>query len=465
VAEQFDVVIVGARVAGSPLAALLARRGLKVAVLEQAVFPQPTLSSNVLQADSLAFLNRLGVLDRIRDTKAQFMSRSDTRLNDFRFTADFPSFDGFVGGVACIRRSVLDPILADAAAEAGADLRMGAKVTGLLEEGGRVSGVRFVRGGRESRIRARLVVGADGRESTVARLTGARRYNITPNDRWYYWTYFEGADLTVTPTFVLHRWEDRHIFAGPADHGLYIVGVSPQAHEKDAFRRDREHWLMEHVRSCEPVAEVLSDARIAEKIYGIVRFDGYFRQAAGPGWMLIGDAGHFKDPAAGRGIGDAFHQTERLAPALVKALRGPDAQIDKATARFVRWRDRHYSPFYGLANDLGRVGPLPAIVPEVVARLYGEGRIDEFLKLFSHHLHPSQVLTPGRMLAATARRVTSPERGGWDFTKEAAATLRAEARRRWSTLRPAVEAPAAPRAARGAPSDHRTTAATESGTT
>ncbi|WP_406431176.1 FAD-dependent oxidoreductase [Streptomyces sp. NBC_00631] len=460
-AEQFDVVVVGARVAGSPMATLLARRGVKVAVLEQTVFPQPTLSSNVLQADSLAFLDRLGVLGRIQDTKAQFMTRSDTRLNDFRFTADFPSFDGYVGGAACIRRVVLDPILAEEAAAAGADLRMGTKVTGLLEERGRVSGVRFVRNGVESRIRARLVVGADGRESTVARLRGARRYNVTPNERWYYWTYFEGADLTVTPTFVLHRWEDRHIFAGPADHGLYIVGVSPQSHEKEQFRRDRQRSLMEHVRSCEPVAKVLSEARIAEKIYGILRFDGYFRESSGPGWVLIGDAGHFKDPAAGRGIGDAFRQVERLVPAVLRALRGSDAEIDRATGEFARWRDRHYAPFYGLANDLGRVGPLPAVVPDVVAKLYGDGDIDRFLRLFSHHLSPNEVLTPARVLSATARRLAGPERGGWDFAKDVGTTLRDEARRRWSAFRPVFE----PTPARADLPGRRTTTLSEGGMT
>lgn len=443
-AEQFDVVIVGARVAGSPLATLLARRGVKVAVLEQTTFPHPTLSSNVLQADSLAFLDRLGVLKEIRGTGAPFMSRSDTRLNDFRFVADFPSFDGFVGGAACIRRHVLDPILADAAAAAGADVRMGTKVTGLLEEDGRVAGVRFVRGGVESRIRARLVVGADGRESTVAKLRGARRYTVTPNERWYYWTYFEGADLDVTPTFVLHRWADRHIFAGPADNGLYIVGVSPQAHEKDDFRRDRHESLMEHVRSCEPVAEVLSEAKVAEKIYGIRRFDGYFRESSGPGWVLIGDAGHFKDPAAGRGIGDAFHQVDRLVPALIRALRGPDTRIDRATSEFVRWRDRYYTPFYGLANDLGGVGPLPAIVPEVVAGMYADGDIERFLHLFSHQVSPSELLTPGRVLAATVRRLAGDESGGGAFLREVGATLRGEARRRWAARYPVLEAAAAP---------------------
>ncbi|WP_405824901.1 NAD(P)/FAD-dependent oxidoreductase [Streptomyces sp. NBC_01390] len=442
-AEQFDVVVVGARVAGSPLATLLARRGLKVAVLEQSEYLKPVLSSHVLQADALTFLDRLGVLDRIRATGAPFMSRTDTRLGDFRFVADFPAFPGFVGGAACVRRRVLDPILSDAAVAAGVDLRMGTKVTGLLEENGRVSGVRFVRGGVESRIRARLVVGADGRDSTVAKLRGARRYNVTRNERRYYWTYFEGADLAVTPTFVFHRWGDRHIFAGPADSGLYIVGVSPQQHEREAFRSNRHDSLMEHVQSCPPVAEVLAEAKVATRIYGISRFEGYFREAAGPGWVLIGDSGHFKDPAAGRGIGDAFTQAERLTPALVKALRGSDAAIDRATADFGRWRDRQYAQYYWLATDLGRVGPLPSVVPEVVARMYGAGEIGRFLDLFSHHAGPSDLLTPARVLGATARRMASPERGRPAFARELGTTLRDEVRRRWAGRRPVLEEVAA----------------------
>ncbi|KDN83857.1 NAD(P)/FAD-dependent oxidoreductase [Kitasatospora cheerisanensis] len=443
-AEQFDVVVVGARVAGSPLAALLARRGVKVAVLEQATFPQPTLSSHMLQADALAFFARLGVLDRIRATGAPFMTRTDTRLGDFRFVADFPTFPGSVGGAACIRRQVLDPILADTAVEAGADVRMGAKVTGLLEEHGRVAGVRFVHRGTESRIRARLVVGADGRESLVAKHTGARRYNVTRNERWYYWTYFEGADPAAASTFVFHRWDDRHIFAGPADNGLYIVGVSPQKGEKAAFRADRQESLLDHVRSCEPVAEALAEAKVADKIYGILRFDGYFREPSGPGWVLLGDSGHFKDPAAGRGIADAFHQAEHLAPAIVRALRGPDSELDRATAAFGRWRDRQYAEYYWLATDLGREGDLPPIVAEVAANLYAKGEIGAFLDLFSHRAGPSQAISPGRVLAATARRLASPESGRGAFVRELGATLREEVRRRRRSSRPVFEPPAEP---------------------
>src|SRR5207248_777077 len=101
-----------------------------------------------------------------------------------------------------------------------------------------------------------------------------------------------------------------------------MVGVSPEAVERDAFRSDLERMFMDHVLSCEPVAEIVAGARQTGKIFGILRFDGYFREASGPGWVLVGDAGHFKDPAAGRGIGDAFLQVDALAPTIVEGLGG-----------------------------------------------------------------------------------------------------------------------------------------------
>jgi flavin-dependent dehydrogenase len=393
--ELFDVVIVGARCAGSPLATMLARRGLEVAVIEQATFPRSTLSSHCVQADSLAFLNRLGVLDRIRGTGAPFMSRTDTRLEDFRMVEDFPQRAGDVGGAACVRRQTLDPILGDAAMAAGASMRMGTRVTGLLTERGRVAGVRT----SEGDLRARLVVGADGRTSTVATNTGARKYNVTTNERRYYWTYFAGADLSGTPTFVFHRWGDRHIFAAPTDDGLYLVGVSPQRHEHEQFRADLDGSVMRHVRSCQPVARVLANARRASKIYGILRFEGYFREPSGPGWVLVGDAGHFKDPAAGRGIGDAFRQVETLVPRIVAGLRQDGPSLDASMAEWGRWRDRAYHEYYWLAADIGRAGPLRAVVPAVIERLHRRGQAHRFLDLFSHRTGPSDVLTPAGILA------------------------------------------------------------------
>src|SRR3954453_2192621 len=156
-AERYDVVIVGGRCAGSPLAALLARRGVSVAVVEQATFPREVMCSHGFEADALAFLDRLGVSDALRASGARFVLRFDGRSEDVRWRVRWPQRPGDIGGIASVRRSVLDEILVGAAREAGATVQMGAKVTDLVRERGRVCGVRL--GERE--LHSRLVVGAD----------------------------------------------------------------------------------------------------------------------------------------------------------------------------------------------------------------------------------------------------------------------------------------------------------------
>src|SRR5438445_3258840 len=146
-AERFDVVVVGARCAGAPLAALLAREGLEVALVERATFPRDTLSTHVFEADGIEFLDRLGVIERLRDTGAPFVCRVDNRIEDFRAEVDWPRRPGDRGGLMSVRRFLLDPILVDAAEQAGAEVLLATNVTGLIEEGGRVAGVRVTRNG------------------------------------------------------------------------------------------------------------------------------------------------------------------------------------------------------------------------------------------------------------------------------------------------------------------------------
>ncbi|MFD8939805.1 NAD(P)/FAD-dependent oxidoreductase [Streptomyces sp. NPDC059578] len=433
----FDVIVVGARCSGSALGALLAGRGLRVAVLDRVAAVGYTLSSNILQADSLAFLDRLGLTERLRAAGAVPLTHIDMRLEDTAFVAALPQRPGDAGGAACIRREVLDPLLVEAAREAGADLRFGTRVTGLLTEAGRVVGVHAVSGGTPHELRARLVVGADGRDSTVAALSGSRQYHVIPGERSYYWTYFKGVDTGPDPTFVFHRWGDRHILGGPADSGLYIVGVSPRRHESEAFRKDLEGSVLAHAASCAPIARALRGAERATRIYGIRRFSGYFREASGPGWVLLGDAGHFKDPAGGRGIGDAFDQAQHLATALGKTLHGSDAGIDRVTAAFGRWRDRTYAEYHGLAADLGVAGPIAAVVPRVVGRMHAEGDVDPVLHLLSHRASVLDVLTPGRVLGATGRvLIGGSRRGRRAELTELGALAATELRRRRAVRRP-----------------------------
>jgi len=402
--ESFDVVVVGARCAGSPLAALLARAGLRVVVLEQATFPRDTLSTHCLHAGALASLDRLGVTQQVRATGAPYHRRYDLRHDDLQVKADIPQLPGDVGGIASVRRLLLDPILADVAATAGAEVRMSAKVTGLVQERGRVTGVRVGRNGSESIVSARLVVGADGRNSTVARLAGARRYNVWPNERSAYWAFFENVDWPSEATFVLHRWADRIVFGGPADSGLVQVIVMPQLSELPRFRQDLDGAFLEYARSCSPIDAALGPTpRRVGKFFGMLRWEGFFREASGPGWVLVGDAGHFKDPAPAGGIQDALRQVENLAPRIRAELDASPTTLDQAMSRWGRWRDRDAAQYYWLACDMGAAGPVPAVVGEVLDRLLARGELGQFLDLMTHRSIPSQVLTPPRLLGATGR--------------------------------------------------------------
>jgi 2-polyprenyl-6-methoxyphenol hydroxylase-like FAD-dependent oxidoreductase len=435
----YEVIVVGARCAGSPLAALLAQRGVRVAALERASFPSETLSSHLFEADALAFLERLGVDEELRATGAPLVGHTDMRIEDVRLEVALPQQPRDIGGLASIRRRVLDPILAGAATRHGAEVRTGAEVLGLLQEGGRVVGVRYREGGVETELRARLVVGADGRRSTVARLCGSRRYNVTPSKRLLYWAFFEGADMGPRPTFLSHRWGERFVLAIPCDAGLYQVLIWPEVSERERFRGDIDAAFLEHACTCEPVAAALTGAHQVGKVLGAVRLEGFFREASGPGWVLCGDAGHFKSPAPGRGIGDAFMQAESLAPTIASALQGSDEGLDAALRRWGRERDREFAEHYWLASDFEDPGRVPAMLVELVRRLQQQGRADLFFEILNHRVRPAQVLTPPRVLGATARLLA---RGGQRraVLSEVGALGARDMRRRWLNRRPAYVA-------------------------
>jgi flavin-dependent dehydrogenase len=432
---RYDVVVVGARCAGSPLAALLAREGVRVALLEQARFPQDTLSSHLFQADALAFLDRLGLTDRLRSTSAPFANRTDLRVEDVRLQVDWPRRPGDPGGITSIRRTVLDPILAAAAEEAGAEVRLETKVTGLLEREGRVAGVRTDSG----ELAARVVVGADGRNSTIAELCGSRRYNLTQNERTLYWGFYEGADAGE-PTFVSHRWADRFILGIPSDGGLYQVLVWPEFSELERFGGDLAACFTEQALSCEPVAEAIAGARLVDKLRGAKRWTGFFREPAGPGWVLTGDAGHFKDPGPGRGIADALLQAEKLAPAIVAGLEASPAELDRAMERWGRWRDREFAEHYWFAVDTGKAGQVPVVLPDLLRDLDARGDAALFFDVINHRARPSELTTPPRVMRATRRTLARRPGERRSVLREVAALGGQDLRRRWLNRRPAYDA-------------------------
>ncbi len=435
-ADEFDVIVVGARCAGAPLATLLERQGVRTALVERDRFPKDTLSTHIFQGPAINALRRFGVLEQVLATGARPGVKVDGRQEDLFYRLDVSQRPGDLGSFMSVRRHVLDPILAGAARDAGAKVMMSTKVTGVLHTGGRVSGVRVNYRGRERTLNARLVVGADGRHSTVAELVGARKYNVTPGERIGYWGFFADSNPSPEPTLVYHRWAGRFVIAISADDDLYQVIVLPDKTFLPEFKRDREAAFMEHARASAPVAQIISGARRTGKLLGVIKYECFFRESAGPGWALAGDAGHFKDPAPGQGISDAFRQVQALAPVIAGGIGGSDRALDDAVAAWARWRDRDAAEHYWLAADFGAPGEAPGLTVEILRRMQKRGQLEQLGDVLQHRQLPSKVFTPGKLLGATASLMARPGADRRQALRELKELVAIEARRQRLNRRP-----------------------------
>ncbi|MEV6401032.1 NAD(P)/FAD-dependent oxidoreductase [Streptomyces sp. NPDC051907] len=339
---MYDVIVVGARCAGAPTAMLMARAGYRVLLLEKARFPQDKLSSHYLHQPGVALLGRWGLLERIRATDCPPIDRISYETAGVRLEGSLLPHDGHSTTYGP-RRFVLDPILAGAAVEAGAEFREGCTVTGLVHEGDRVAGVRIkTADGVEFAERARLVVGADGMRSAVARLAGAPTIVENPPMTCTYYSYWEG----LPAHFELYERPGRWVGAGPTNNGCTLVmAYFPQA-EFSQVRTDAQSAYLEAIRTTAPgLSERMSSARQVERLYGTGEQLNFIRQASGPGWALVGDAAHHKDSIAARGITDAFVQAQMLADHIGQDLHDPTA-LAAAGRRYAAGLKERFLEFY-----------------------------------------------------------------------------------------------------------------------
>jgi len=417
------VAIVGARCAGSPLATMLARRGLRVCLLDRSRFPSETLSTHVIQPCGVAILDRLGVLDTVLAAGAVPLTRFTLVTGDARIEAEIDPWE-FGAPSLCLRRIVLDRLLVQAAAGAGAEVRTETAVSGLLWEDGRVAGVETAAGP----LRARLVVGADGRRSTVAAAAGADEYHVEPAGRMFSWAYFEGAAETEGH-LRLGSLDGLNFVAGPTDSGLYMAAVCPSLEVKDAFLADREGSFMAGIRDWPELAGLLEGASRVGPIRVVASWHGYFRQAAGPGWALLGDAGNFKDPSPAQGIADALRQAERLADGIERGL-GEGGSIDEELRRWWRWRDEDGCEMHWFATDMGAVGPSPPLAAQFMRDVAADdAATKDLLRVLNHDLRPAGLFTARRIGRSLARTVRRQPRQIPLIAREAATELRKEAGR------------------------------------
>ena len=394
--EEFDVIVVGARCAGSPLAIDLVQRGLRVCVLDRARFPSEVPSTHLVQPSGVARLQRLGLGERLVATGAPPLEHGTFVIDDVAIAAG-PAVTRLLGSALCVRRVTLDALLVEAAAAAGADVRIQTGVVGLIEEDGVVRGVRTEAGP----LRASLVVGADGPHSSVARFVGAAEYHVTEPGRFFLWAYYEGAAGPVRRAR-LGKVGDIGFLAIPTDDGVFMAGVAPSMDARAAYMADVEGSFAGALAQLDEVPDVLHSATRVGPIRRMTNWHGYFRQATGPGWVLVGDAGHFKDPTPGQGISDALRQGEHLAAALEAGLGTGD--LPRHLQDWWRWRDDDAWDMYWFARDMGAAGPSPKVAVEIFRDISrSPDGAERFMRVLDHDLRPSELFTRRRGLRAVAR--------------------------------------------------------------
>jgi flavin-dependent dehydrogenase len=351
---SFDAIVVGARVAGSPTAMLLARAGHRVLVLDRATFPSDVLSTHLLHVPAMAHLRRWRLFEAVAGTGAPPHERFTMDFGAFAISGPPPAVDG-VAHPYCVRRTVLDRILVDAARDAGAEVREGVTVEGLLRDGdGRVTGVHGAGGLREH---ARIVIGADGLRSVVARETGAETYHDAPALTVCYYAYYRGIqspDGVVAAE--IHQLGDRAVVLFPTNDGLTCVFVACPAAQFHDFRADVEGNYLEAIGRVPPLAARIAAGERVERIRGTADVPNFFRRSAGPGWALVGDAGYHKDPCTASGITDAFVCAQLLADAVHSGLSG-ERDLDAAVADYAARRDERFLPALRLTCQLASMEP------------------------------------------------------------------------------------------------------------
>ncbi len=419
--RSFDVIVVGGRCAGAPLARMLALAGLRVCVLDRDRFPSDTPSTHGIQPVGVRVLERIGVLDSVLEL-APPLDRLRMVFDDVETTV--PDVVAVTGApLVSVRRIALDEVLLDAAAEAGAQIRTGTAVTGLVTERGRVAGVTT----RAGELRAPLVVGADGARSAVARMAGAGEYHPTRNGRVFLWAYHE-ADPTDGEMWI-GKLGDHAYLVMPTDGGLTLVAACPSIHRRDAVRADREALHAEGVRAWPELHERVAGSPRRGPVHTMARMHGFFRRSSGPGWALVGDAGHFKDPTPGQGIADALRQAEMLAGAIVRGLGGGGA--DEALREWWQWRDEDAWEMYWFAHDMGAAGPTPPLRREAQRLIAADTDLTvAMLRVFNHELRPSEAFTAAFSLRAAAGALRRGRGQRRAIAREAGATAVDELRRR-----------------------------------
>jgi 2-polyprenyl-6-methoxyphenol hydroxylase-like FAD-dependent oxidoreductase len=398
---RYDAIVVGARCAGSPTAMLLAGMGHRVLLVDKATFPSDTMSTHMIHPPGVAALRRWGLLERLEATGCPPVTTYSFDFGPLTVAGSPRPVDGIAYGY-CPRRTVLDKILVDAAVDAGAELREGFTVDQVVVDDGVATGIRgHAKGGAPVVERARVVIGADGRHSLLARTVQAECYDERPSQMAMYYAYW--SDLPSAGFETIVRAEDRRGWAAiPTHDDLTVVPFGWPVEEFHANRGDIEGNFLKAVRLAPEFAERVRGAKRESKFVGSAQLPGYFRTPFGPGWALVGDAGYHKNPITAMGINDAFRDAELVARAVHDDLSGQRA-YEEGMTEYQEIRDREARPVYEFTDEFAQLRPPPPEVQQLLGAMRGnQEAMDAFVSVQANTLPAPEFFAPesiGRIMA------------------------------------------------------------------
>jgi flavin-dependent dehydrogenase len=396
---RYDAIVVGARCAGSPTAMLLARQGYRVLLVDRATFPSDTMSTHVVHPPGAAALQRWGLLDRLVATGCPPIDTYSFDFGPLTISGSPGTVESPVGYSP--RRIVLDKLLVDAAAEAGAEIREGFTVEEVVSEDGRVVGVRGHdnSGGVTVTERARVVVGADGLHSRVARSVQPERYHEKPRLLCGYYSYWSG--LPMAGRFENYIRSNRGWAAAPTHDDLTLVVTGWPYAEFAANRTDVEGHHLAMFKQAPEFADRIAAARRETRVVGTA-VPNYFRRPFGPGWALVGDAGYNKDFITAQGISDAFRDAELCAAALDETLSGARG-FDSALSDYQSRRDAHVLPMYEFTTQLATLEPPSPEMQHLLGAVHGsQAAMDGFVRVNAGVTSPAQFFSDDNVAAIFA---------------------------------------------------------------
>jgi flavin-dependent dehydrogenase len=397
--RQYDAIVVGARCAGAPTAMLLADKGYRVLVVDRSSFPSDTVSTHVIHAPGIAALNRWGMLDQVTATGCPPIETYSFDFGPITIKGTPRAHDGISAAYAP-RRTVLDKILVDAASHSGAEVRERFTVEDIVVEDGAVVGIRgHGKDGQTVLERARVVIGADGRNSHIAKTVRPEQYHDKPMLQWSFYTYW--SDLPVDGFEIFIR-PDRGWAAVATNDGLTMLVVGWPYAEVNAYKADVEANYLKTLELAPEFADRVRGATRQERFAGGA-VPNFFRKPYGPGWALVGDAGYNKDPITAQGISDAFRDAELCSAALDETFDG-GRSFEDAMSAYHRTRDAQVLPIYEFTTQLATLEAPPPEMQQLLGAVHGnQDAMDAFASITAGTVSPVEFFDPehiGRLMSA-----------------------------------------------------------------